>query len=99
MVRINKNTPAVTRVDECTRAEIGVGAAMAIGSQAENGYWALFDEAASIIMIIMINGNSLFNEKFQFLIENNILIENKIIISPIRLLNRVIDPDAAVIKF
>jgi hypothetical protein len=33
--------PAVTRVEEWTKAEIGVGAAIAIGSQEENGYSAL----------------------------------------------------------
>ena len=31
----------MTRVEECTRAEIGVGAAIAIGSQGEKGYRAL----------------------------------------------------------
>ena len=35
--RIIRYTPAVTRVDECTRADTGVGAAIAAGSQAENG--------------------------------------------------------------
>jgi len=35
--RITKYTPAVTRVDECTRAETGVGAAIAAGSHAQNG--------------------------------------------------------------
>ena len=47
--RINKKTPAVTRVEECTRAETGVGAAIAAGSQAENGIWALFVIPASKI--------------------------------------------------
>jgi len=45
--RINKNTPAVTKVDEWTRAETGVGAAIAIGSQGEKGNCALFVIAAS----------------------------------------------------
>jgi hypothetical protein len=40
--RITKNTPAVTRVEECTKEEIGVGAAIAAGSQLLNGNWALF---------------------------------------------------------
>jgi len=31
----------VTSVEECTSAEIGVGAAIAIGSHGENGYKAL----------------------------------------------------------
>lgn len=38
---INKKIPAVTRVDEWTNAEIGVGAAIAKGNQDENGNWAL----------------------------------------------------------
>ena len=40
--RIRRYTPAVTRVDEWTRADTGVGAAIAAGSQAEKGIWALF---------------------------------------------------------
>jgi hypothetical protein len=36
-----KYKPAVTRVEEWTRAEIGVGAAIARGSQGEKGYSAL----------------------------------------------------------
>lgn len=44
--RINKYTPAVTRVEEWTRAETGVGAAIAAGNQAEKGIWALFVQAA-----------------------------------------------------
>ena len=36
-IRINKYPPAVTSVEECTNAETGVGAAIAAGSQAENG--------------------------------------------------------------
>jgi hypothetical protein len=35
--RINKYTPAVTKVEECTKAETGVGAAMAAGNQEEKG--------------------------------------------------------------
>ena len=35
-------TPAVTRVEEWTRAETGVGAAIAAGNQAQKGNWALF---------------------------------------------------------
>lgn len=38
-------------MEECTRAETGVGAAMAAGSQLENGIWALLVIAASIIVI------------------------------------------------
>jgi len=35
--RISKYTPAVTKVEECTRALTGVGAAIADGSQEEKG--------------------------------------------------------------
>lgn len=35
--RNNRYTPAVTKVEECTSAETGVGASMAAGSQLENG--------------------------------------------------------------
>lgn len=41
MNRINKYTPAVTKVDECTKEETGVGAAIAAGNQEEKGIWAL----------------------------------------------------------
>lgn len=37
IIRIIRKIPAVTNVDECTNAEIGVGADIAIGSHAENG--------------------------------------------------------------
>lgn len=40
----------MTRVDECTRAETGVGAAMAAGSQLMNGSWALFVMAAAVTL-------------------------------------------------
>lgn len=51
--RINKYTPAVTRVDECTRADTGVGAAIAAGSQEENGICALFVQADTTIKYII----------------------------------------------
>lgn len=35
--RMVRKIPAVTRVDECTSADTGVGAAIAAGSQLENG--------------------------------------------------------------
>ncbi len=39
--RINKKIPAVTRVEEWTKEETGVGAAIAAGNQDEKGTWAL----------------------------------------------------------
>lgn len=37
-IRIRRYTPAVTRVEEWTREETGVGAAMAAGNQEQKGY-------------------------------------------------------------
>jgi len=45
-IRIKRYTPAVTKVEEWTKEETGVGAAIAAGSQAENGICALLVEAA-----------------------------------------------------
>ena len=42
MIRAIKNSPAVTRVLLCTKAETGVGASIARGSHIEKGYCALF---------------------------------------------------------
>lgn len=90
------NTPAVTKVDECTKAEIGVGAAIAMGNHAEKGYWALFENLAITSNNKVIILNLLFILKFQFLFINIILIDKIIKISPIRFLIKVIEPDAAV---
>lgn len=57
--RIIKKTPAVTKVEEWTKAETGVGAAMAAGSQAEKGICALLVIALKIINKA-INGDTLF---------------------------------------
>lgn len=94
-----RNTPAVTKVEEWTRAEIGVGAAMAMGSHAENGNWALFEQAAIIKNNITNKEYSEFKLNLQF--DDNVIIpmDNKIKISPIRLLRRVIVPEAADEKF
>lgn len=47
--RINMNTPAVTKVEEWTREDTGVGAAIAAGSQEEKGSWALLVIPAIVI--------------------------------------------------
>jgi len=44
-----RNKPEVTRVEEWTKAEIGVGAAIAKGNQGEKGYKALFVIKVTII--------------------------------------------------
>lgn len=88
------NTPAVTRVDEWTNAEIGVGAAIAAGNQADKGNCALFEIAATINRkIINIGWNCDLND--QFMEKNKIAIEIKIAISPNRFIIIVIVPEAA----
>lgn len=57
--RMSRNTPAVTRVDECTKADTGVGAAIAAGSQAEKGIWALLVIALITIKPKIRKSNSL----------------------------------------
>lgn len=42
----------MTKVEECTKDDTGVGAAIAAGSQAENGIWALLVKEASTINIL-----------------------------------------------
>lgn len=96
MIRIIIYTPAVTKVDECTSAEIGVGAAMAIGNHAENGNCALFEQAAINNNNIVIIEYSSFIENFQLFVIIIKPIDNKIRISPIRFVIKVIDPEAAV---
>lgn len=98
-IRSIKYTPAVTNVEEWTKAEIGVGAAIAIGNQAEKGNCALFEQAAIISKMRMIIMNSWFMEKFQFDVMVIIAKDIRIKISPIRLLNKVIVPDEADLKF
>lgn len=86
-------------MDEWTKAEIGVGAAIAMGSQAENGNCALFEQAA------IIKNNKIIREYSWFILnlqlEDMVIIpiDNKIRISPIRFLRRVIVPEAADEKF
>jgi hypothetical protein len=43
-----KYTPAVTKVEEWTNADTGVGAAIAAGNHALKGIWALFVHPAII---------------------------------------------------
>ena len=45
--RMTRKTPALTIVEECSRAETGEGASIALGSQKWNGNWADFVNAPS----------------------------------------------------
>lgn len=93
--RNSKYTPAVTSVEEWTRALTGVGAAIAAGSHLEKGIWALFVIAATIIMIaarqvclLVIHWDMV--SQFLSLNIRAIVINN--ITSPIRLVMAVIMP-------
>ena len=51
---MRRKIPAVTKVEECTNAETGVGAAIAAGNHLEKGIWALLVIPAIIREIIII---------------------------------------------
>lgn len=91
--RIIKYTPAVTSVEECTNADTGVGAAIAAGSQVENGICALLVMAA-IIIVVAINTliEKDLKEKFQCPAINAHEIARINKASPIRLVKAVIIP-------
>jgi len=88
--RIIKYTPAVTKVEECTKADTGVGAAIAAGSQIEKGICALLVNAAHINNI----GARLPPMwKDQEPLLNITPTNNKIITSPKRFINTVTIPE------
>lgn len=91
---MRRNTPAVTKVEECTRADTGVGAAIAAGNHLENGIWALFVIAAREIAITWSHRVSRSHMwvmvQCPWLMVRAMAI--KIITSPIRLVRAVIIP-------
>ena len=81
-------------MDEWTKAETGVGAAIAAGSHLEKGTWALLVQAANVILsiIIVFEGEDqriVIVQWFSFI---NHAILSKIRASPIRLVRAVIIP-------
>lgn len=81
--------PAVTKVEEWTSLEMGVGAAMAAGSHETNGVWALL-VAIVISNIIIIIGWKVIDLMFVTMRMVTLAIN---VMSPIRLVNIVIiDP-------
>ena len=89
---MRRKIPAVTRVDEWTSAETGVGAAMAAGSHLEKGIWALFVIAARRIARVL-RSVRWEGERFRvcqcpWLIVSPMAI--RIMASPIRLVRAVI---------
>lgn len=94
---IKTKIPAVTKVDECTREEIGVGADIAIGSQTPNGIWDLLvikqiNKIKKIILFININWIFV---KLKIIIEQNNIINP----SPSRLKKKVIKLEIDLFKF
>lgn len=89
--RTRIKTPAVTRVEECTRAETGVGAAMAAGSQLIKGYCALLVIAAiiSIKATSLCEGDDQGNKGSQCVLMDQEMT-NRIRASPSRLVMAVI---------
>lgn len=84
--------PAVTKVEEWTKAEIGVGAAIAAGNQEEKGNWALLVEKSNnrINIVIFVIPKSLLLKSKVWKKRNLIIAIN--IISPNRLEKIVIEP-------
>jgi len=90
--RINRYTPAVTKVEECTKEDTGVGAAIAAGNQALNGICALLVQEARVITqaretLASLNLPHLI--KLADTPQNNMPKAVKIIASPVRLLTNV----------
>lgn len=98
--RYRRKTPAVTRVEEWTRAETGVGAAIAAGSHDENGTWALLVIAANIKSMATDVGSIRLIVKAFHWFENKIrAMDKRISTSPIRLVKAVIIPAARDLLF
>ncbi|WP_142752263.1 hypothetical protein [Neobacillus piezotolerans] len=70
-----------------------MGADIAIGNQAENGNCALFVQLVNISIIMIIKGNDSFIFSSHIELISIIPIDNRMKISPIRFLRRVMDPE------
>lgn len=60
-----KTTPAATKVDEWTKEEIGVGAAIAAGNHDEKGNWALLVKAKNISKQINLSFHSSLEKNWE----------------------------------
>ena len=99
--RIIRYKPAVTRVEEWTNAEIGVGAAIARGSHGENGKMALLVIKVKVKKRVIREGttkgvNQDPREGEENII-NGIVIKNKQ--SPIRFIRTVNRPEVIELWF
>jgi hypothetical protein len=82
----------VTKVEEWTKAETGVGAAIAKGSQEEKGYWALLVKAPNIIKQQTQKVPPSITEIFQWPLLIKSPIDKISPTSPKRLVKTVISP-------
>jgi len=95
--RIINQTPAVTRVDLCTKDLTGVGAAIAAGSHLMNGHWALLVKVRlmrRILNVILLVILILICEDLSH--KQNIIMS---IASPNRFVSKVNSPPLALIQF
>jgi hypothetical protein len=99
--RIKRKIPPVTSVEEWTKAETGVGASIAAGSQLEKGIWALFVIPAIVREIIIIGDKSFIHTLviIQFPFCKSQAILTRIKTSPIRLVRAVYIPAAKDLGF
>jgi len=84
--------PAVTNVEECTREETGVGADIASGNQTKKGICALL-VAVPTLKRMNNTGLSKKKSKYKLFSEKKKSIEIKNMLSPSRLIKKVITPD------
>jgi len=96
MNRSNNQIPAVTKVELCTKALTGVGAAMAAGSHLANGHCALLVKDTSASPVSKTNPLSTNNPQDALNIQYAIVINNRA--SPSRLVNKVRSPPLALIQ-
>ena len=91
----------MTRVEECTRALTGVGAAIAAGSHLEKGIWALLVIPASIIqmMVYFIEGLLSIFKMNQCPCWRVSAMAIRIITSPTRFVRAVMSPAPSLLGF
>jgi hypothetical protein len=83
----------VTKVEEWTRAETGVGAAIALGNQVEKGICALLVKVVVNNINIIVEVNHFLSITFHLIKKKLILILHKNSISPKRFIKKVKVPE------
>ena len=85
-------------MEEWTKEETGVGAAIAAGSQEEKGYWALFVIAPKIIMhikkfVLLVIKNSICIEPEKYILSRERIKKA----SPMRFIKKVNKPPSSLL--